>query len=117
MTPRHWASAIVGRARKVGPVPRYGDDQWQQLPPTDPRFVAAIAVAAECWRTDGERLPERLRAEIAAGRRAEEKLDAEAFAETARRVRHMAGRPTHAELRRRRGDDVPPLTVLPGGAA
>lgn len=118
MTPHEWATAIIDRARKVGPVPRYGDPEWQRLPATDPRFVAAVAVAAECWRAEDDpaRLRERLQTEIAAGRAAEEKIDAELFRQTAATVRRMADQPTLDELRRRRTSSSP-LRVVPGGRA
>ncbi len=126
MTPRDWSTAIIDRPAKVGSVPRYGDPEWQQLGPTDPRFVAAIAVAAECWRAEDDpaRLRERLQTEVTAGRAAEEKIDAELFRQTAATVRRMADQPTLDELRRRRTSSSPtsrtsssPLRVVPGGRA
>ncbi len=102
MNPAAWVSALVARARLLGPIPAYGSPAWSALPLSDPRAVAAVAVAAECWRQecDPERIAERLRAELAAERRVDEQEDAE---ELARIVRDLAARPTFAQLCDRRG--------------
>ncbi len=103
MTPESWAAAIIARGHALGPIPRFGDDAWQRLEPSDPRAVAAVAVAAEAWRAecDPKRIAEQLRAELAAEREVAER---EAAAELARIVRNLAKRPTYAELADRRGE-------------
>lgn len=37
-------------ARTGRPIPRYGSPEWNALPDGDLRRVAAVVVAAECWR-------------------------------------------------------------------
>jgi hypothetical protein len=44
---------------QVGPIPTYGSPEWEQVPDGDPRRLAAVVRAAECWRLDSE--PEAVR--------------------------------------------------------
>jgi hypothetical protein len=70
---------IAALARAAGPVPRYGDEAWLQLDTDDPRRLAAVYIAAECWRVHC--LPATVAAEVQA------QLDIEA--DTVRwRMRH-----------------------------
>jgi hypothetical protein len=82
------------------PLPRYGSAEW--LAADMATQVAAMAVAAECWRHDELLAALRLEREIAAGRREAEHQAAEEFAYLAAQVRAMANQPTHAELVARR---------------
>ena len=103
MTPDSWAAALIARGRAIGPIPRFGDAAWQRLEPSDPRAVAAVAVAAECWRqeSDPARLAERLRAALDVACSVEQAREAEEFAAL---VRVLARRPTYAALCDRRGE-------------
>lgn len=47
-----WARQVIEGARQAGEVPRYGSAEWQALDDDDPRQIAAIIVAAECWRLE-----------------------------------------------------------------
>ena len=49
-----WAAAVVRRGRAHGDVVRYGTEAWHQLPASDPRKLAGLVIAAECWRIDGQ---------------------------------------------------------------
>ncbi len=100
---RGWALPLIRRGRDVGDVPSYGSPEWCRLPHNDPRRIAAVVIAAECWAVDGDDLEARLRRELADAAAAEERLADEDFAEMAKWVRRMADRPTIAELRQRRG--------------
>lgn len=51
------------------PIPSYGTEEWSELPKADPRRLAAVIIAAECWRTWCEETPERLADELAAENR------------------------------------------------
>ena len=92
--------------RTPGPVPRYGSPEWAALPEHDLRRVAAVVLAAECWRDHCS--PERIAADLTAAMVEQE-------CEIRRRVRESSwdvadGRdwaalsrvPTHAELVQRR---------------
>lgn len=100
-----WASHRIRAGQAVGQVPRYGSPAWLRLEDRDPRKVAAVVIAAECWRQDGEGMVDRLAVELADGRRTTERLDAAEWAAAAAGVRHMANTPTHVELERRRWGD------------
>lgn len=65
---RHWAFARI-HAGGQG-VPRYGSDDWLALADTDPRKVASVVVAAECWAREADDLVERLRLEVELSQRA-----------------------------------------------
>ncbi len=98
-----WARAVIARGRALGPVPTYGSPGWSALPPSDPRAVAAVAVAAECWRQEADPacLAERLRVELAAEREVAER---EAAEDLARLVDDLVKRLTYAALCERRGE-------------
>lgn len=105
MSPRHhWAAALICRGRESGVVVSYGDDLWHRLPQDHPARIAAVVVAAECWAADGDDLPGRLRADLAAARQAEDTLEAEAFAAMAADVRRRAGQIPLGVLAHRRGE-------------
>lgn len=97
-----WAAALIEAGEKLGPIPAYGGPIWHRLDARDPRRVAACVRAAECWRLDGERLPERLREEVAQLRAAREAEEAAAFTDMAAGVRRHAKQPTYQEMEERR---------------
>lgn len=45
-----WADKAIARGFAVGPVPLYGSAEWQALAEDDPRWMAAVARAAEASR-------------------------------------------------------------------
>lgn len=96
---RLWAAYLIRRGRELSELPRYGSVEWCELPDSDPRKVAAVVVAAECWVYDDDHRAECLHAEISAARLAGEQREAEQFAQIAAGVRHMADVPTIAALR------------------
>jgi len=59
---RSWAYRLLRRCPQ--PPPIYGSAEWLGLPEGDPAKVAAVVVAAECWATEGDELPERLALEL-----------------------------------------------------
>lgn len=65
-----WARRMIDAAEK--PLPAYGSPEWLALPDHDRRKVAAVVVAAECWATDLDNLPERIRLEAEAHKRIED---------------------------------------------
>jgi hypothetical protein len=102
-----WVSAILARARPLGPIPRYGSTEWAALQPGDARFVAAVAIAAHAWFEDNgtdAAIAARLREEIAAGRQGQEQLLAEDFVLTAAGIRRDANKVSYAVLADRRGE-------------
>jgi hypothetical protein len=105
MTADQWSAAVIARARQVGSVPRYGSTEWAELASTDPRFVASVALAAECWRdyTDPARVRRDLELESMATRQIENRREAEDFAALAVGVRHLSMVPTQEVLAERRG--------------
>jgi hypothetical protein len=58
---------LLDLGRSCGEIPVYGSDEWEALDHTDPRRFAAVTVAAECWRREGEpdAIEARLRHELA----------------------------------------------------
>ncbi len=82
---------------------RYGIEQWHDLEPTDPRRLAALVLAAECWREhcDPVNIALELLDELREGRREQRRTswDVCGAADWAA----VASRPTVAELQRRRG--------------
>jgi hypothetical protein len=77
---RAWARVLIRRA--VDP-PVYGSPEWLALDDQDPRKVAAVVAAAECWAQEGDDLEDRLRRELAARWHAEKQAeDAEYVAAT-----------------------------------
>jgi len=65
------AEHLIGKGRQLGPVPQYASPEGPALPVGSPRWLAAVLVAAEAWRTwtDPVEVAWRLRVEIdAAGR-------------------------------------------------
>lgn len=61
-----WAHDVIAAGRAAGVVPPYASADWLALDPDDPRRLAAIVIAAECWWYDGlpEVMAERLRDEL-----------------------------------------------------
>jgi hypothetical protein len=49
LEPTALARDVLARAPR--PIPRYADPAWHALPESDLRRVAAVLVAAECWRS------------------------------------------------------------------
>lgn len=62
MTRREFVARLLDLGRSCGEIPVYGSEEWDALDPVDPRRFAAVVVAAECWRQDGE--PDRVRARL-----------------------------------------------------
>lgn len=97
------ARSVLARAAR--PIPRYGSPEWDALPDGDLRRVAAVLVAAECWRDHCS--PERVAADVAAQLEADDRLVHARLRATSEDVR--AGLPpgwvdslTHRELLERR---------------
>jgi hypothetical protein len=65
-----WVKAFIRRGRVRGTVPRYGSLLWCRLPEDDPRKVAAVCIAAECWaiECDPQTIREQLENELSAQR-------------------------------------------------
>jgi len=78
--------------------PTYGSAEWAGLTDDDPRKLAAAIVAAECWASDLDNLPIRLRIELEAAHKAEEARWAEWFG-IARQAAHNAATPGSFTLR------------------
>lgn len=105
MTAAEWAEALMAHGAAAGEIPLYGSPEWDALPDTDPRRVAAVARAAEAWRRGGEaeHLAVQLRMELAEDdllfrmrlQLAERDARADYVASTA---------PSWAELQRRRAE-------------
>jgi hypothetical protein len=103
---RVWAVAVVRRAETRGWLPRYGSPEWVVLPVGDPRRLAAMVLAAECWRDHCS--PARVAADLAAEleyldwsvrvRLAEASHDISGAADW----RALTAEPSYAELQRRR---------------
>jgi hypothetical protein len=99
-----WASAIIERGRRVGPVPRFGSPEWEALPSSDPRFVASVALAAECWsdHCSTRRISQQLADELIASQQLDNARRDAVFTDAAGRVRHLASVPTEDTIRARR---------------
>ncbi len=99
---RRWARLVIREAREAGTPVRYGERAWLELHPEDPRRLAAIVLAAECWREhcDPVNIALELLDELGEYRAQlrQTSLDVAAVADWAA----VANRPTIAELRRRR---------------
>lgn len=102
-----WAARFITAG---GPdVPTYGSPAWDALPDDSRAKVAAVVVAAECWRTytDPAEVAWRLRIEVDALRAEHEAAEAaEAFwsPDVVAAVHRTANRPSYAELCDRRGE-------------
>lgn len=61
------AARVIAAGRAVGAVPSYGTAAFLELPPSDPRRLASLFIAAECWWDHGrpEVAAQRLRDELA----------------------------------------------------
>lgn len=103
-----WADRLVREARRLGDVPRFGTEQWWALDPRDDRDrtlqLASLVIAAECWRqhTSTTQIAWDVLTDLAAGRRDLRQTSHDVAA--ADDWAAIAARPTHAELRRRRGE-------------
>lgn len=66
--PLPWAVGIIRLGRDAGQIPRYGSQTWLMMAGDDPRRIAAIVIAAECWRDhcSDDRIADELGQEIAA---------------------------------------------------
>lgn len=82
---RAWAYELVSRC--VTSPPSYGSPEWLALP-DGPEKVAAVVIAAECWALDGDKLEERLAAEVDALREGHKAAEDAAY--EARRDAHAA---------------------------
>lgn len=104
VTAAEWSAAVIARGLAVGPLPRFGSSEWAALPTTDPRFIASVALAAECWsdHCSPGRIRQQLRDELTAERQLDNALRDDLFRAAAARVRHLSMVPTQAELRARR---------------
>jgi hypothetical protein len=104
MTAEAWSGSVIEAGLRRGTVPRYGSPEWAELPTTDPRFVAAVAVAAEAWRDhcDAATIRRDLELELIGARQLENQQRSAAFANLARSVRELSKVPTQSELRERR---------------
>jgi hypothetical protein len=100
-----WSATVIARGRAAGEVPRYGGEEWSKLSTSDPRFVASVAIAAECWRdhVSFDRVEQQLADELVATGWVPQRQAAPDFAELAAGVRRLVKIPTEAELRQRRG--------------
>ncbi|SBW20447.1 hypothetical protein FDG2_1695 [Candidatus Protofrankia californiensis] len=47
-----WARRKIREAQPTGTFPRYGSAGWIRLEDSDPRKIAAVLAAAECWRLE-----------------------------------------------------------------
>jgi hypothetical protein len=102
VTRREYVRRLLGLGRRHGEIPVYGSPEWEALPPADPRKFAAVVRAAECWRLDGE--PDAVRRRLADDDllvRARVRLASYDVAD-ATDWTDAAGRPSWAELQRRR---------------
>lgn len=100
-----WAVALIRRGRALGALPRYGSPHWCSLPDSDPRKVAAVVVAAECWwvECDKDHIAQRLQDELTVERQIQAGREAQQFADVAAQVRRRADTPTWAKVRERWG--------------
>jgi hypothetical protein len=89
-------------------VPSYGTEQWALLDTRDPRWWAALVVAAECWRKAGteEELGRQFADEVVAAQQPENMARDAEFPAVAAFVRSLTYRSDHAELVRRRHERV-----------
>lgn len=94
-----WAAARIDAAER--PIPEYGSDEWAALPDNSRAKIAAVIIAAECWRAE-------IDPEWIAWRRFIELNPPEEPAvwspEVVAAVHRTANRPSLAELSRRRGE-------------
>lgn len=95
---RAWAKAMVAHITDRITNPAYGSPRWAALADDDPRKLAAAVITAECWATDTDDLPNRVRRELDAARQAEEHRWAEVVEEL-RRVARAAASPAASTLR------------------
>ena len=85
------AEHLIGKGRQLGPVPQYASPEWPARPVGSPRWLAAVLVAAEAWRTwtDPAEVAWRLRVEIDAAGRDDDEAGAGSLAPAC----HLDGRP------------------------
>lgn len=99
---RTWAKAMVATITDPTRLPTYGTPHWAALADDDPRKLAAAVLAAECWATDLDELPDRVRRDLDAARAAHEAAEdarwTEAF-EQARQIAHAQASPAAFALR------------------
>lgn len=99
---RRWAQLVLREAREAGVPVRYGERAWLGLHPQDPRRLAALVLAAECWREHCDPVNIALEVLDDLVHRRGELLQASHDVAAAADWRAVAERPTAAELRRRR---------------
>lgn len=108
LPPTGFARELI--ARTSGPSPRYGTPEWEGLPASDPRKLAAVAVAAECWRDHcstyrvAEDLLERMAEEDRAVLWRSRETSWDVRASLAACLPGWVDSPSHAELQRRRAE-------------
>lgn len=90
------------------PVHRYGTAEWARLADGDPRKWAAVLATAEGVARDEDQLPERLEAELEAGRQEDERAAAEAFAQAQRISHDLQRRPDYEKKRQREREAAEP---------
>lgn len=63
---RRWASGLLDRAERLGPIPSFGSRSWVELDEHDPRKPAAAVRAALAWLHDAtpQNIAARLRDEL-----------------------------------------------------
>lgn len=84
-TRKEWCARYLSAVS--GPVPPFMSPEWEALP-DGPEKVKSVVRAALCWWQDGERLAERLAAELEAAQRAEKAAEDAEY--VARRDEHRA---------------------------
>jgi hypothetical protein len=85
------AEHLIAKVRQLGPVPQYASPEWHALPVGSPRWLAAVLVAAEAWRTwtDPAEVARRLRVKIDGAGRDDDQAGARSHAPAC----HIDGRP------------------------
>ncbi|MFG1909028.1 DUF2742 domain-containing protein [Kribbella sp. NPDC048928] len=95
---RAWAKAMVAHITHRTADPAYGSPRWAALADDDPRKLAAAVIAAECWATDTDDLPDRVRRDLADLHQVDEHHWAERF-DHARKIAQAAASPAAFTLR------------------
>ncbi|MGW7684863.1 hypothetical protein ACWGID_29255 [Kribbella sp. NPDC054772] len=89
---RAWATAMVAHITDRTTNPAYGSPRWAALADDDPHKLAAAVIAAECWATDTDDIPNRVRRELDALHQAEERHRAQQFEQATAIARAAATR-------------------------
>lgn len=94
-----WARARIDAAE--GPIPTYGSAEWAALPDDSRTKIAAVIIAAECWRVEVDPAWIAWRQFVELNPPEEPAVWSPEIVE---QVRRSANRPSFAELSRRRGE-------------